>query len=63
MANTIYITAGLPVAKNADQNPEGTNTAYITAGLPPQILESEEPIESTRYFALQTSIGAFAFQT
>ena len=43
MPNTIYITAGLPVAKNAGQSPSaGVNTVYITAGLPPQILEEEE---------------------
>jgi len=50
-ANTIYITAGLPVAKNADQNPEGINTVYITAGLPPQPLESEETTTTTNPFS------------
>jgi len=38
-ANIVYITAGLPVAKNAGQAPASLhNTAYITAGLPPVVL-------------------------
>ena len=33
--NTVYITAGLAVAKNSGQSPgAGENTVYITAGLP-----------------------------
>ena len=46
MANTIYITAGLPVAKDYTQTPEsGKNTIYITAGLPPEPTEApEEPL-------------------
>lgn len=41
MANTIYITAGLPVAKNSGQSPTaGVNTVYITAGLPPVVLSA-----------------------
>ena len=38
-ANTAYITAGLPVAKNSGQSPSaGVNTVYITAGLPPVVI-------------------------
>lgn len=37
--NTVYKTAGLPVAKDAGQSPgAGANTAYKTAGLPPVVL-------------------------
>ena len=37
--NTVYKTAGLPVAKNAGQAPgSGANTAYKTAGFPPVVL-------------------------
>ena len=33
--NTVYITAGLPVAKASGQSPTSqVNTVYITAGLP-----------------------------
>ena len=43
MANTVYITAGLPVAKDSDQSPaSGVNTVYITAGLPPEPQAAEE---------------------
>lgn len=46
MANTIYTTAGLPVAKDSGQSPtSGVNTVYVSAGLPPEVLEDEE--EST----------------
>lgn len=35
MANTAYISAGLPIAKNSGQSPTaGVNTAYVSAGLP-----------------------------
>jgi len=34
MTNKIYITAGLPVVKDAGQSPT-VNTAYTTAGLSP----------------------------
>jgi len=41
MANTVYITAGLPVAKNSGQTPTGgDNTVYVTAGLPPVVEEA-----------------------
>ena len=41
MANTVYITAGLPVAKDDGQSPgAGVNTVYITAGLPPVVEEA-----------------------
>ena len=37
MSNTIYITAGLPVAKDSGQSPSsGVNTVYLSAGLPPE---------------------------
>ena len=37
-ANTIYITAGLPVAKDSGQSPTSqVNTVYVTAGLPPVV--------------------------
>ena len=40
-ANTIYITAGLPVSKDEDVDPgAGVNTVYVTAGLSPEILAS-----------------------
>ena len=46
MANTYYITAGLPVSKDESVTPSsGVNTFYVTAGLPPEVLEDEE--EST----------------
>ena len=54
MANTVYITAGLPVHKNADQTPTpGTNTVYLTAGLPPQPLEAEEDTKTYSPFSSQ----------
>lgn len=42
MATTkLYITAGLPVAKNSGQSPTaGVSTLYITAGLPPEVLSA-----------------------
>jgi hypothetical protein len=44
MANTVYISAGLPVAKNSGQAPaSGVNTAFVSAGLPPEVLEEETP--------------------
>ena len=41
-ANTIYITAGLPVAKDGETPSAGVNTVYITAGLPPEPAEAAE---------------------
>ena len=39
MANTAYITAGLPVSKDEAVVPgAGVNTAYVTAGLPPAVI-------------------------
>jgi len=39
--NTIYITAGLPVAKDSGQSPSsGVNTFYLSAGLPPEVAEA-----------------------
>jgi len=38
MANTAYITAGLPVEKDGES--PVSNTAYITAGLPPEVLSA-----------------------
>ena len=44
MANTAYITAGLPVAKDDGQSPSsGVNTAYVSAGLPADVLDEEPP--------------------
>ena len=61
MANTIYITAGLPVAKNADQDPTGTNTVYITAGLPPIELEDTPIAEPIQFLAVSSQNYALAF--
>ena len=58
MANTVYISAGLPVAKNADQDPNGTNTVYITAGLPPVELEDTPPF---LFLAVSSQNYALAF--
>jgi len=33
-AASVYITAGLPVRKNAGQSATGNGSAFITAGLP-----------------------------
>jgi len=33
-AGSVYITAGLPVAKDSGQSPTGNGSAFITAGLP-----------------------------
>jgi hypothetical protein len=46
MANTIYITAGIQVAKDSGQSPDsGVNTFYITAGLPPEVESGAAVIE------------------
>lgn len=38
-ADTVYISAGLPVAKNSGQSPgAGVDTAFLSAGLPPVVL-------------------------
>jgi hypothetical protein len=38
MANTVYISAGLPVAKSSGQSPTAdVNTVYVSAGLPPEV--------------------------
>jgi hypothetical protein len=44
MANTVYISAGLPVAKDSGQSPaSGVNTVYVSAGLPAEV--SEEAVK------------------
>lgn len=46
--NQVYITAGLPVAKNSGQSPaSGENTVYITAGLPAEV-ETDEAVTVDR---------------
>ena len=35
--NKVYITSGLPVAKDSGQTPSG-NSVYITSGLPAEVL-------------------------
>lgn len=60
-ANTVYISAGLPVAKNSGQAPSsGVNTAYVSAGLPPEVV-AEPPagliIPVARHHYQQQGIG------
>jgi hypothetical protein len=39
---TLYVTAGLPIAKDSGQSPTGGDTTlYVTAGLP-KVVESAE---------------------
>ena len=52
-ANTIYISAGLPVAKNSGQAPSsGVNTVYVSAGLPPVVL-------NIRTLEVRSTLSAF----
>lgn len=56
MANTAYISAGLPVAKNDGQSPSsGVNTAYVSAGLPAEV-ETVNVIEGTTCWGHQTGV-------
>ena len=62
MANTVYITAGLPVAKDAGQSPtSGVNTVYVTAGLPPIELEDTPIAEPIPFLAVSSQNYALAF--
>lgn len=59
--NYLYITAGLPVAKNAGQTPtSGKNTVYITAGLPPVVLTAAGGFKPYWIPRTNRRIGAFA---
>lgn len=49
MANTVYITAGLPIRKDNESAPTG-NKVYMTAGLPPE--PAPPPTIVKRYFKL-----------
>ncbi len=54
MANTIYLSAGLPVAKDSGQSPSaGVNTAFVSAGLPAEVVEDTPPVSgffARRYY-------------
>jgi len=48
VSNTIYISAGLPVAKDSGQSPAtGVNTVYVSAGLPAEVIAAPFQINSS----------------
>ncbi len=73
MANTAYITAGLPVSKDESVVPgAGINTAYPTAGLPPAVIAAGAGIEGvlsatldgiTRSAAAKVAVAGAAAKT
>ena len=62
MANTsVFITAGLPVAKDSGQSPTGTSV-FITAGLPKAVEEAPAANAPTGVFS-GSLVGPFGGPT
>jgi hypothetical protein len=64
MANTIYLSAGLPVAKDSGQSPAtGVNTVYVSAGLPAEVIAAPFQIDaSTGEITIADTTGLAAGQ-
>ena len=62
MANTVYITAGLPVSKLTSETPtSGVNTVYVTAGLPPVVYDDSAASDPISFLAVSSQNYALAF--